>query len=166
MEADFTLKIKEAMEYLHKQGAFLTAKYGDTVNTMTVSWGSIGYVWNKPIFTVYVRKERFTHSIIEKSKEFTISVPFGNSMKEALTICGTKSGRDTDKKKESKIEFIGGKTIDTPVVDNCNMYYECKVVYSQDMNPVNLDEYIKKNSYKAEDYHTIYYGEIVDIYAK
>lgn len=44
----------EGLEQLRK-GAFLTLKDGDEVNTMTIGWGSISVIWNKPIFMVAVR---------------------------------------------------------------------------------------------------------------
>ncbi len=45
---------KEALEQL-KKGAFLTVKNDNRVNTMTIGWGNIGIIWNKPIFMVLVR---------------------------------------------------------------------------------------------------------------
>ena len=37
------------------KGVFITAKAGDTTNTMTIAWGHIGVIWGKPIFIAYVR---------------------------------------------------------------------------------------------------------------
>ena len=46
-------------------GAFLTVKSGDRVNTMTIGWGTIGFMWGKPIMTVMVRYSRHTHQLIK-----------------------------------------------------------------------------------------------------
>ena len=161
---NFTQDLEKAMECLHKKGAFLTTKVGDATNTMTISWGSIGFIWKKPMFTVLVRKSRHTHELIEKSGEFTISLPLDENMKSTLAICGSKSGRDMDKIKECNLELQGGKSISTPVIKGCGVHYECKVVFKQDMAPNLLDEYIDNSMYNSKDYHTVYYGEIVNCY--
>lgn len=161
----YTLNLESTMTNLHKQGAFLTVKHGEKVNTMTISWGNIGFEWNRPIFTVLVRKSRFTHELIEKSTEFSVSVPLSNNLKKELVLCGTKSGRDIDKIKESGLTLRTGESIATPSIGGCEMVYECKIVYKQDMDPNLLSEDIKDNSYNDNDFHTIYYGEIVKVIA-
>lgn len=161
---DFTQNLGKAMDYLHKQGAFLTTKVGDETNTMTISWGSIGFVWKKPMITVLVRKSRHTHELIEKAGEFTVSVPYDENMKKALGVCGSKSGRDVDKFKECGLELQEGKSISTPVIKGCGVHYECKIVFKQDMAPNLLDEEIDNLVYGSKDYHTVYYGEIVNCY--
>ena len=72
---DFNEKLNLSMEYLHKQGAFLTAKVDDKVNTMTISWGSVGFMWGKPVFMALIRPQRYTNEFIEKSNSFTVSIP-------------------------------------------------------------------------------------------
>ena len=42
-------------------------------NSMTVSWGGFGILWNKPVFYVFVRKSRNTFNYIEKSNSVTLS---------------------------------------------------------------------------------------------
>jgi predicted exporter len=88
------------------------------------------------------------------------------SLKKELLFCGTKSGRDVDKFKECNLKLQAGKSVNTPVVADCDIQYECRIVYKQEMNPELLDEAVKKSSYRNEDYHTIYYGEIVNCYMK
>lgn len=161
---NFTDNLEKAMKYLHKQGAFLTTKVGDETNTMTISWGSIGFVWKKPMFTVLVRKSRHTHEFMEKAGEFTVSVPFDENMKKALGVCGSKSGRDADKIKECNLELQDGKSLSTPVIKGCGVHYECRVVFKHDMAPNLLDEDIDNSMYDSKNYHTIYYGEIVNCY--
>lgn len=152
-----------AMENLTRRGAFLTAKSPKDVNTMTISWGYIGFSWNKPFFVAMVRPQRYTYEIIEEAKDYTISIPYSDDMKKALTICGTKSGRDIDKEKEANIKFISSKTVESPIVEDCNMYYECKITYVDRIDKDAFPEELKKN-YPNDDYHYVYYGEIVDCY--
>ena len=166
MKENFTMSAEKGIQNLRKNGAFLTVKCGDKVNVMTIGWGNAGFEWGKPIFTILVRKSRYTHELIEKSGEFTVSIPFDDKFKQELTVCGTKSGRNADKVKECKLKLFKGASVSTPVVDGCNLYYECKIVYKHDMNAQNLDDSIIKSCYGDNDYHTIYYGEIVNVYTK
>lgn len=147
-----------------QKGAFLTTKVGDKVNTMTIAWGGINVVWNKHLFVVYVRYTRDTYQMMEKGHEFTVSVPLENDLRKALGFCGTKSGRDYDKIKECDLTLVPGRVIDTPVLKECELHYECKVVYKQAMEPGMVPKEIKERYYSNNDYHVIYYGEIVDSY--
>ena len=159
----FYENLEDAMKHLTTRGAFLTVKDDTGVNTMTISWGYIGYSWNKPFFVAMVRPQRYTFKFLKTAKDYTISIPFSDDMKEALTICGTKSGKDIDKEKDANIKFIPSKNVSSPVVDNCNIYYECKIKYIDRLNKDNFPEDLKKN-YPMDDYHFMYYGEIIDCY--
>ncbi len=161
---NFTDNLQKAMECLHKGGAFLTCKDEGKLNTMTISWGSIGFMWKKPMFTVLVRKSRHTYDLIEKCGEFTVTIPLDNNMKETLAVCGSKSGSDIDKFKECNLETIEGKSISTPVIKCAAMHYECKVVYKDHMNSNFLNQNINKEIYSDDDYHTVYYAEIINCY--
>jgi flavin reductase (DIM6/NTAB) family NADH-FMN oxidoreductase RutF len=111
MSANFVENLELAMEKLHKVGAFLTVKEGDRVNTMTISWGNIGFEWRRPIFTALVRKSRYTYDLIEKAESFTVSIPVKDNLKKELGFCGSKSGRDFDKFKECNLELVSSKAL-------------------------------------------------------
>ncbi|MBS4537741.1 flavin reductase family protein [Clostridium sp. D2Q-11] len=148
------------------RGAFLTTKNEDKLNTMTIGWGSIGFIWNKPVFMVAVRYSRYTYEMLENAKEFSVSVPLKGNLKEELGICGTKSRREIDKFKVCELTPKESKIIDTPIIDECELHYECKVVYQQTMEPGMLNKEIKDQKYPNYDYHVLYYGEIVASYIK
>ena len=156
---------KELLEQLQK-GAFLTVKAGDIVNTMTIAWGSLGFMWNKHIFTAMVRYSRYTHEIIDKAQDFTVSFPLDNSMGRELGICGTKSGRDIDKFMECKLKLRSGEKVDSPIIDNCSLHIECSILYKHGMDKGNLSPGIQENSYAEGDYHVMYFGEILKAYIK
>jgi len=151
----------EVEKQLKSQGLFLTSK-GGKVNTMVIGWGGIVFIWGKPIFMVPVRKSRYTHGLIEKSGEFTVSVPLNKDLKDALMFCGTKSGRDYDKFKECNLTPIPGKEIDTPAIGECQLHYDCKVICKLEMDPGNLTPEINSKHYP--DYHTFFLGEIAACY--
>ncbi len=161
---DFTSVMGKAIEVIRDKGAFLTVKDGDKVNTMTIGWANIGYQWKKPILTVLVRKSRYSYELIENTEEFTVSMPLNVDLKKELTICGSKSGRDIDKFKECNLVLEEGKKTTTPIIGNCDMHFECKIVYKQEMEPSLLCDEIKDGAYKNGDYHVLYYGEILDWY--
>lgn len=147
-------------------GAFLSVKAADRMNTMTIGWGAIGYMWQRPIILVAVRASRHTYGLIEEAGEFTVSLPASGELKKQLAIAGTKSGRDVDKFAACNLTAQPGNGVDSPVIEECTLFFECKVVYKQVMNPDNLDEAIKSKFYSKDDYHTMYFGEIVECYSK
>lgn len=163
-EDDYSSMSKELLQQL-PQGAFLTVKFGSRVNTMTIGWGSIGFIWGRPVFTVMVRKSRYTHELIENASDFTVSVPLNGALKDELSLCGTKSGRDIDKINESGLKLREGQKTESPVIDGCDIYVECKIVYKQAMDSGNLDRGIERSSYPSGDYHTFYCGKIEKIYS-
>jgi len=160
-EISFSDQANKAMEVL-SQGAFLTAGDSGKNNVMTIAWGGIGFMWGKPVFTVMVRPSRHTHKFMA-SGEFTVSLPLAG-MKDALALCGSKSGRDIDKVKAAGLTLRAGSKVATPVVDGCGLYYECRVVYQYDMVPGQLDKGFNAQWYKDGDHHTVYIGEIVAAY--
>ena len=102
--------------------------------------------------------------MVEKSDEFTISVPLENDMRKALAFCGSKSGRDVDKVKEMNLGLSKGRVLETPVISDCELHYECKVIYKIPMEQGLVPKDVKARYYNNDDYHMIYYGEIVDSY--
>ncbi len=145
-----------------RNGAFLTVKEGEKINVMTIGWAGIGFIWGRPIVTILVRKTRFTFELIEKSSEFTISVPY-TDMSAALDFCGTKSGREVDKFKECNVELRQPERVKTPVIKLRGVHFECSIVYKSSIDPQNLVESYS-HLYPQKDYHTIYYGEIKQAY--
>ncbi|MEG2688798.1 MAG: flavin reductase, partial [Clostridia bacterium] len=105
-------------------GAFLIS--GD--NVMVASWGFVGVMWGKKVFIAPVRESRFTKEFIDKTGVFTVSVPKLGEMKQAIAFCGSKSGRNFDKWKETGLQKQTAKSVDTVVVAGCERYFECKVL--------------------------------------
>ncbi len=147
-----------------KPGIFLTTKNKNVINTMIIGWGGINVVWGKPIFIVLVRESRATYDLLENSNEFTVSVPLLNDMKKEIGICGTKSLREIDKFKECNFTPVKGRKIDTPIIGEADLHYECKVIYKQKLDENVILPIVKSKYYINNDFHTVYYGEIVDQY--
>lgn len=159
---DYMAIADKAMEQIRK-GAFLTVQAGDKLNVMTIGWASIGFMWGRPMLSIMVRDSRHTFKLIEKTSEFTVSVPMIDMAKQ-LEFCGTKSGKTHDKLKECALELFPGEKTRTPIIHVPGIHFECKIAYKSAIDPNLLtDSY--KHLYPAKDYHTIYYGEIVYCYS-
>ena len=153
-----------AFKLIGKDWALVTSGGRDSFNTMTVSWGGVGIMWNKPVTFTFIRPQRYTFGFLEKNGFFTMSF-FDESYRKALQICGTKSGRDTDKVAETGL---------TPAfTDNGVPYFEearlvlvCKKLYAQDLNEDSIVEEAVKGNYNGSDYHRMYVSEIVSVLKK
>lgn len=149
------------LEKFNGSGAFLTA--GNKPNTMTASWGFCGVMWAKPVIVVPVRPSRFTHGIIEKEKQFSVSVPLDNNLDKMLGYFGSVSGKDTDKYAAKNIIPVKCKNIDTFIMPGNLAHFECKLIYTNTIIKEKLADDLKK-MYADESYHTMFYGEIIDAY--
>ena len=159
------IKFYEDLDKVYKElngdGAFLVAQDKDgKVNVMTIGWATIGYVWTKPMMTVYVRPTRYTYEILENAKTFSVCVPSAGKLKQELIFCGTNSGRMLDKVKQCHFTMIKGKLKDTQLIEGCKHYYECEIVEKNKVLPETLSKDIIDNLYPKRDFHTVYYGEI------
>ncbi|MDD3012163.1 MAG: flavin reductase [Candidatus Gastranaerophilales bacterium] len=165
-EIDYSQLSEQIIEQL-KKGAFLTVRdKNGNLNTMTIGWGSLGYMWFKPVFIVMVRFSRYTYKLIENSDEFSVSFPLKGQLKKELGVCGTKTGRDLDKFKECNLKLQMAQNIKTPVIAECDLHLECKIVYKQSLDATFMSEEIVRVYGSEKDYHTLYYGEILSCSAK
>lgn len=160
-KVDYLAAADETMAKI-KKGVFLTVKAGDRLNTMTIGWATIGYCWQKPIFMIMVRNSRHTFPIIENAADFTVSIP-SLDMKNALIYCGTQSGRDVDKFKELGLETIPAQQTTSPIINAPGLHFECRIVHKSAMDPQFLDDGYQ-SFYPEKDYHTLYFGEILECY--
>jgi len=153
-------EIKDSVFTLVGKDYFLlTAGTKDSFNTMTAGWGGLGVLWNRNVCFVYVRPTRHTYQYLEKNPTFTLSF-FSGQYRETLNFCGTHSGRDTDKVKETGLTpaFTESGSV---YFSEARLVIECAKIYSQDLDPsAFLDQKIEKN-YPGKDYHRLYIGEIV-----
>ena len=84
---------EDVIKAIGKEWMLVTAGTPDKFNTMTASWGGVGYLWNKAVAFVFIRPERYTHEFVENNERLTLAF-LGNENREILNFCGTKSGRD------------------------------------------------------------------------
>ena len=153
-----------------KPGILLTTKAGEKVNSMSIGWGTIGIQWNKPIFIAYVRETRFTKQMLEENGEFTVNIPYGDVDSKILSYCGTKSGRDTDKIHDLGLTLVESGEISVPGIAELPLTLECKVIYKQKQDLNQIPQSVIDRFYPVidesgfQDYHYVFYGEIVNAY--
>lgn len=141
--------------------ALITAGTEKKCNTMTASWGGLGVLWNKPVATIYVRPQRYTYEFLEGSDWFSLSF-LPEDYRDALTYCGTASGRDGDKFAACGLhpDFESG----VPCAAEADLVLICRKRYWNDLDPANMDEVGLKHY--DNDYHRMYIGEIVKVLVK
>jgi flavin reductase (DIM6/NTAB) family NADH-FMN oxidoreductase RutF len=129
-------------------------------NVMAIGWGTIGIIWRRPIFVVLVRPSRYTHKLIEETGEFTVNI-VPPQLKEVVQYCGSVSGRDHDKFKERKLTAVPSKKVKTPIIKECILHFECRVINKNDLVPSELEKSIVSSLYPKGDFHRVYFGEIL-----
>lgn len=151
-------------ELIGTEWMLITAGTLQNYNTMTASWGGVGIMWNQPVITTYIRPQRYTKEFIDKERYFTVSF-YDNEFKPALQICGTKSGREINKSKETGLTpKIFGKSI---AFEQAKLVVVCEKQYVQQINPrCFLNSKIIDTSYPNEDFHFMYISKIIETYAK
>jgi len=156
---DFSVK---AYELWGIQWLLLTAgdfNKGD-FNTMTVGWGGFGAMWNMPIALVASRPSRYTTEFMERYQDFTLTA-FPNKYHSALSLLGTKSGRDGDKISEAGLTPIASEKITSPGFAEADLIVECKTIYKQDLDPAAFIDPSIEKMYGGYNYHRMYYGEVI-----
>ncbi len=140
-------------------GDFSTGRF----NAMTISWGSLGVMWSKLTFQTVVRPVRYTYEFMEQYDSFTICA-FPRQYRKALSLLGTKSGREGDKIAQAGLTPTASTQVAAPSYAEAELVLECRKTYWQDLEPAHfLIPEIDQN-YPEKDYHRIYYGEVVAIF--
>ena len=134
-------------------------------NTMTASWGGVGYMWNKPIAIAVIRPQRHTFEFTEREDMLTLSF-FTEEHREALKYCGSHSGRDEDKIHNACLS-VAFTDDEVPAIAQARLVLECKKLYC-DMLKAEcfLDNNIIEKWYAAQDFHKAYILEITHAYIK
>ena len=81
--------------------ALLTAGTINDFNSMTIAWGGLGTIWNKPVAFLLVKPSRYTFDFVQKHTEITVSWYDEKFKKELASTFGAKSGRDINKVAQS-----------------------------------------------------------------
>lgn len=157
------------IKLIAEEWMLITAGSKDSFNTMTANWGGMGFLWGKPTSFAFVRETRHTYQFLQREEGFTLSF-FTEDYRDALKICGSKSGRDSDKVKEA-----GLTPVETPLgymsFAEARMIIECNKMFVQEVDYNNLTEGYKlqvmKSAYtKDASKHYLFASDMVNVWIK
>lgn len=99
------------------------------ISLFSKSWGLPLKKSDPPfgVFQIMVHPARYSHKLIEESGEFVINIPTAEIVEQSL-FCGIRSGRSVDKFKETKLTPVPAKHVKAPLIKECVINIECKVV--------------------------------------
>ena len=153
-------------DFFSKQWLLLTAgdfRSGD-FNSMTVSWGFLGTMWNKPCVTLVVRPQRKTFEFLQKYDTFTCCA-FPEEYRKDLAYLGKVSGRDVPEKLSgTALTPVKFDSVDAPAFEQASLVIGARV---QLVTPSGANDFRDKQLagefYPAGDYHYIVMGEIISL---
>ena len=101
---------------------------------------------------------------MENGDRYTMSF-FDEKYRDALKFCGSKSGKDYDKVKETGL---------TPAfTENGSVYFEeaklvleCKKMYAQSLNAESITDRGSVDKWYDNDFHKMYISEITKVLVK
>ncbi len=98
----------------------------EDANIVTIAWVSL-LTSLPPSLGISVGQRGFSGEAIKKNRNFTVNIATVDIMKEA-DFCGITSGKDLDKFKESGLTKMPSKHIESPIIKECPLNLECKLV--------------------------------------
>lgn len=149
---------------LSQDWMLITAGKADRFNTMTASWGGLGHLYNKPVAFCFINPARYTYQFMEKEDTYTLSF-YTEAYRDALKYCGSHSGKDTDKIKESGLTPIITPN-GSPAFSEAWLIIECRKLVSQSLIPESLGNETLRSEWSGKPMHKMYIGEILNVWVK
>ena len=152
-------ELENSLKMIGKDWMLITAedKALGKVNAMTASWGGMGVLWNKPVAIGFVRPQRHTFGLTEEQDRISLAF-LGEDKREALSLCGSKSGRDCDKLSLAGLTSLNADGV--PVIGEARVILICKKLYAQFLTEDSFVDSSLLSNYKNGDYHRMYVWEI------
>ena len=151
-------ELGNAVHMIGDQWTLITAEKKDgSINTMTASWGFMGVLWNKPACVIFIRPSRHTLGFVEEADRLTLTF-FDDQYRDALKLCGTKSGKELDKFAAAGItaaDFNG-----VPFIGEAELVLVCRKLYADDLKKQCFLAPELLCNYKEDDFHRVYVVEI------
>lgn len=99
-----------------------------------------------PIIEIAIHPSRYSHDLLKGTGDFVVNVCTDNLVNE-LNFCGSKSGRDVDKFKETGLTAVKGEKVSSMVIGESPLNFECKLI-----------------SQETRETHTWFIGEVVTVH--
>lgn len=155
---------KNVFNMIGSEWMLVCAEAGGRHNAMTASWGGLGVLWRKNVAFVFVRPQRYTYEFLEKTDKLTLSF-FGEEYRDALRICGTKSGRECNKIAEAGLTSFSVNDGFTAFKE-ASIIMECTKMYAGPLLEENIVDPAVMNEYKNGDFHKMYVVSVDRILVK
>jgi flavin reductase (DIM6/NTAB) family NADH-FMN oxidoreductase RutF len=148
MSEKIDVEFSSAYRLLHPMHTILVSCVGKTgkPNVLTLAW-AMPTSRDPALVAVSMAPNRYSHALIEETKEFVINIPTVDLIKETLA-CGRTSGESHNKFSETGLTPLPARKVKAPIIKECIAHLECKL-HSQ---------------FKTGD-HTVFVGEILEAYA-
>lgn len=130
-------------------------------NAMMVNWGGIGYLWNKRVCFIFVRKERYTTKFLQKYPDFTLN--FLDLNEQIIDAFGRKSGKDIDKFAVTGLHKCIDIDKNLCSIAEAKQVLKCHTLMKIDLTKNEFfNEVIQKEFYNSNDLHILYIAEITN----
>ena len=152
-----------APKLIGKQWMLITAGTPDNFNTMTASWGGLGFLWNRPVAYVFVRTNRHTAGFMNEQKKFTLSF-MPESYRQDLVFCGRNSGRDVDKVANTSLKPMT-TAAGNVAFEDAELVLECRTMFQTTLKEADFLDFseVAPQWYDATNpMHVLYIAEITD----
>lgn len=152
------------IKMLSEDWMLVTAGNDQKFNMMTASWGGLGHLYNKPVAFCFINPSRYTHQLLDNGDTYTLTF-YTETYRDALKYCGSHSGKDGD-----KVKATGLTPITTPngskAFGEAWLIIECRKMISQPIYPNGMHDAKLKQEWEGKQTHTMYIGEIINVWAK
>lgn len=105
-------------------------------NFMTVAWGGVAN-GEPPMISIAIRHQRYTQKGIRQNLTFSVNIPSTDLVRET-DYCGSVSGSKVDKTEVCQFKVFYGKLGSAPLIEQCPVNLECKVVHILDLGSHSL----------------------------
>lgn len=137
------------------------------MNAMTISWGTIGQLWNKNVVIVYVSSDRYSKRMMDENKYFTVvGFPDKKEYRDALIYLGSHSKKDVSNKLEEAKLTAEFTELGNPIISEGDLAIECKKIYDAPFDIDKVPSDVREKLYSDIGIHTMYIGEIVNVWKK
>jgi flavin reductase (DIM6/NTAB) family NADH-FMN oxidoreductase RutF len=159
--------IDNVFKLVGKDYTVITAGHFPEHNSMTASWGGFGILFEKPTTWCFLRASRYTLELIKQEQTYTMSY-FPDEYKEQVLFFGSKTGKNTDKMKETTLTAV-----QTPsgnlTYKEARLIIECKLTELTTVNPNDFytefgKTFIEGAYDEVKEYHKLVFGEITKVW--
>ncbi|MEA2090371.1 MAG: flavin reductase family protein [Thermoproteota archaeon] len=142
------VNLSSAYRLLHPKHVVLVscADKRGKANIITLAWCTPASI-HPPLVAISVAPKRYSHQLIEETKEFVVNIPTMEIVEETL-FCGRISGKECNKFEKTKLTASPAKKVRCPIIKECVAHLECK-----------LHQQITTGD------HTLFIGKVVAAYA-